>query len=290
MLEDFEASRAQGEPVELYFFRYGTSALDFYAYTDSEKPITVTLPIYGAVEFQPLPIAREAIKSSGTLDKAAITVTLPRDAEVAELFRVYPPTQSVSLFIRHGHRGDPDSEFLVVWAGRVLSCKFMHSEAELTCEPIATAMRRAILRRHYQYGCPHVLYMGNELGGCRADKVAATRSTTVTAIPGATQIQLPSGWNGGFGKLKFRNGMAEWVTPSGSVERRTVLQINEATNVITLSGVVRHLEIAGDVDIILGCDHQMDGDCKNLHNNVPDYGGQPWIPIKNPFKNTNNYY
>lgn len=287
--EDFEGTRTKGKPVDLYFFRYGIGDLDFYAHTDHHEDVTVTLPIYGSVTFTPLPIKREAIKSSGTLDKSAINVSTKRDADVAELFRVYPPTTPVSLIIRQGHIGDPDSEFLVIWAGRVLSCRYMHSEAEMTCEPIATAMRRTLLRRHYQYGCPHALYLGDSYGGCHADKEAATETVVVSAAAN-TLVTLPVGWNGSRDKLKFRNGLAEWTTASGSVESRTILTVDTTTNVLGLSGIVRDLAPGDEIRVVLGCDHLMDGDCKNLHDSVVDYGGNPWIPTKNPYGAYNNFY
>lgn len=280
--EDFEGSRTRGEPVDLYLFQYGPGAGDYYGYTDAEEEITVAGKTY-----LPKPIDRDAVKASGTLDKQALTIRGARDLTVAELFRVYPPTQIVTLVIKQGHIGDPDNEFLVIWSGRVLSCKFEHSECSLTCEPIATSMKRAGLRRHYQYGCAHALYMGDATGGCRANKAAATVATTVSAIGSAT-LTLAVGWNGGFPPEKFLGGMVEWLN-AGATERRTILKVNAATNVVTLSGMIRGLIVGGAVDAVLGCNHQMD-DCKDLHDNINDYGGQPWIPTKSPFGFYNNYY
>ena len=287
MFQTQEASRTLGEPVDLYLFTYGPGASDYYGYTDAETAITLGTGL-SARTYTPTAISRDAIKSSGTLDKSALTVSTAGGNVIAELFRVYPPVQVVTLVIYQGHIGDPDSEFLVIWSGRVLSCKRLHSEAELTCEPIATSMKRSGLRRHYQYGCPHALYQGDASGGCRALKAPATRATTVSAISGA-RITLPTGWNGAFDKTKFRGGLAEWSGAGGAAEKRTILQVNVATNEITLSGGVRNLAVAGALNVILGCNHQMD-DCQVLHNVINDFGGQPWIPTKNPIGNYNNYY
>lgn len=282
-----EASRALGEPVDLYLFTYGPGDADYYGYTDAERAVTLGSGP-AARTYLPTPISRDSIKSSGTLDKSALNVSTAGSNAIAELFRVYPPVQVVTLVIRQGHIGDPDNEFLAIWSGRVLSCKRVHSDAELTCEPIATSMKRSGLRRHYQYGCPHALYQGDSSGGCRAAKAAATRATTVVALSGA-RITLPVGWNGAFDKTKFRGGLAEWAGVGGAVEKRTILQVNVATDQITLSGSVRGLAVAGAINVILGCNHQMD-DCATLHSNINDFGGQPWIPTKNPIGNYNNYY
>lgn len=283
MFEDFEASRARGEPIDLYRFTYGPGASEYHGYTDAEVVQTIAAKTY-----QPTAIMRDAIKSSGTLDKAAITISLPGSTAIAELFRVYPPSQVVTVVISQGHVGDPDSEFLVIYSGRVLGCKWLHSSAELTCEPVATSMKRPGLRRHYQYGCPHALYLGDSEGGCRASKPAATRATTVVALSG-NRITLTPGWEGTFDKAKFRGGLAEWTAPGGAPERRTIIRVDPATNVITLSGGVRNIAVAGAINVILGCNHQMD-DCETLHAVINDFGGHPWIPNKNPIGSYNNFY
>lgn len=278
--EDQEISRSLGEPVDLYLFIYGPGEDDYYGYCDAEDPI-----IFDDVTYEPQPIMRDAVKSSGTLDKSALRVTLDGVTEVAELFKVYPPTQEVVLIIREGHIGDPDAEFKVIWTGRVLSGKWLDSDAELTCEPISTSMRRSAMRRHYQYGCPHAVYQGDELGGCHASKIAATVSATVDSIDGAT-VTLEAGWEGSFAPGKFRGGMTEWFNPAGAIERRTILRVTG--DVLTLTGVIRNLADGDPISVILGCNHQMT-DCKDLHDVINDFGGDPWIPSKNPIGQYNNY-
>src|SRR5690606_25380278 len=147
----------------------------FYAYTDAETAV-----VFEGITYVPIPISRSAVKASGTLDKSALKVSVPINAEIAELFRIYPPAQVVTLVIRQGHIGDPDSEFLVHWSGRVLSTERKDSECEFSCEPIATSMRRTGLRRHYQIGCPHVLYGPR----CRASKALATTVAEALTVAG----------------------------------------------------------------------------------------------------------
>lgn len=279
----FEESIYHGEPVDLYLFRYGGSALQYLGYADSEATVTAH-----GFTFVPAPVNRDAVTSSGTLDKATIKVSLDADSPVAELFRVYPPTQPVTLVIYHGHVGDPDEEFLVTWTGRVTSCTWEDSEANLTCEPVSTSMQRTGLRRHWQYGCPHALYQGDANGGCRASKAAATQNTTVSAVSGSI-VTLPAGWNGTRDKAKFVNGLVEWTAPGGGIERRPILKVNTAANVITIGGQIVGMAAGNPLKVILGCNHQMT-DCADLHFNINDFGGQPWIPTKSPFGNTQNFY
>jgi hypothetical protein len=41
--------------------------------------------------------------------------------------------------------------------------------------------------------------------------------------------------------------------------------------------------------VVLGCNHQAyaeeGGDCQPLHDNIVNYGGDRWIPLKNPIGN-----
>lgn len=270
--ETLEESRCLGQPVDLYYFRYGTTASAYYAYTDAEEPVT-----FDGVIYEPKPIQRGAINSSGTLDKAALQVDLPTSCDVAELFRIYPPGRSVALIIRQGHLGDGDSDFKVIWSGRILSSSREDSIDSLTCEPLSTAFRRSGLRRCYQYSCPHALYGAQ----CKASRLAATRAATVYATTGAS-VTLDSGWNGPHAVEKYIGGMIEWETAAGK-EVRTILRLTGGGNVLNLSGSTRGLTGGTEISVILGCEHNM-ADCETLHNNIQNYGGQPWIPLSSPIK------
>lgn len=287
----YTAGQESGSPVQLYLFRYGTETSQFYAYTDAtldepDATIPMTHPILGAIEFTPIPIDRDAVNSNGTLDKSALRIRSDIGTAVAELFRVYPPASVVSLVIWEGHLEDPDEEFVVVWAGRIVAAQREGSELIMTGEPVSTSLRRPGLRRHYQYGCPHQLY-GPQ---CQADKPSKTVASTVESITGAT-VTLATGWEGAFAQEKFLGGMLEWETSAGSTDRRTILRVTG--DVLSLSGVPQGLSATDDVDVVLGCNHQAfspTGDCEAIHDNLVNFGGQPWIPTKNPIGQYNNYY
>lgn len=283
----YEGSIEQGGPIQLYRFVYGTEAGEYLAYTNSTDEQTVDHGgSVGIVTYSPIPIERGNIVSNGTLDKSAIKINLDVGTDLAELFRVYPPSSVVTLTIYEGHVDDPDGEFVVIWAGRIISASREGSELQLSGEPVSTQLRRAGLRRHYQYGCPHALYSA----ACGADKPSATVSATVSAING-TIVTLTAGWEGAFAAGKFLRGTLEW-TPSGSTtQRRTIIRISG--DALSLSGLPIGLAVSDTVDVVLGCNHKAfaasDGDCEGLHDNIVNYGGQPWIPTKNVI-NKNPYY
>lgn len=286
--DDQEVSVASGDIIELYKFIYGTEAAEFYAYTNHVEEITLE---DGDV-FTPVPITRDSIETNGTLDKSAIKISTDVGTELAEIFRVYPPSHVVTLVIRHGHldaNGDipTDEEFVVVWAGRIVAASREHGELVMSGEPVSTSLRRPGLRRHYQIGCPHELY-GPQ---CQANKALATVSSTVSAIAGAT-VTLPGGWNGAFAAEKFLGGLLEWEADGGSTARRTILRITG--NTLSLSGIPIDLAVTDAVDVVLGCNHKafaaQGGDCQPLHNNILNYGGDLWIPLKNTIGAFNHYF
>lgn len=279
------ATRRKAVPAELYLFVYGPGPTQYFAYAQSEKAISYDAgDARGEIEYLPLPIKRGEITASGSLDKSTLEVRMPRNAGFAGLFDEYPPTEVVSLFIRQGHVGDPD--FLVIWSGRVTAFARDASEALINCEPIATSMRRAGARINYQIGCPLALYGVR----CGANKVAATTTLTVTAVS-SNVVTLPD-WTTDALKAKYRGGLLEWDTAEGVHETRTILQVNIITNAVTLAGPARGLEAGMDADVIYGCNHKagLEDDCIVLHDNIVNYGGCWWIPIKNPFGVTNNFY
>lgn len=273
----YEKSRGRGEPTTLYYFRYGNQPNAFYGYTDAEKPV-----IFNGDEYVPTPIDRGNLTANGTLDKAMLEIRTPQDVDLAGLFKVYPPTQVVNCIIRQGHIGDPGEEWLVVWTGRIVSCAWESNQAKFSCEPVSTSMRRTGLRRHYQYGCPHVLY-GSE---CRASKLAATITRTVVSVDDF-KITLQDGWTAAGNVSNYVGGMIEW-DGLGGTEARTILSI-AGLKTLSLSGPARGMEAGDSIKVILGCKRTMQA-CRNVHDNILNFGGQPWIPTKNPIGTANNFY
>lgn len=283
----YEESREDGGPVQCYLFRYGTEPGEYYAYTTHTQELTIDHGgSVGEITYEPVPAQRGNVVSNGTLDKSSLQISLDIGTDLAELFRVYPPSNVVTLTIYEGHLDDGDEEFVAVWAGRVIAAGREGSGLSLSGEPVSTQLRRPGLRRNYQYGCPLVLY-GPQ---CGASKAAATVTSTAASIAGS-MVTLAPGWEGAFPPAKFVRGVLEWVGAGGGTERRTIIRISGDT--LSLSGIPKDLAASDAVSVILGCNHKafasQGGDCEPLHDNINAYGGQPWIPVKNVI-NANPYY
>lgn len=264
-----ENSRSLGEPDTLFRFTSGGAV---YGYTDAEQPIS-----FGGVTYQPIPVDRDSVTSSGTLDKTTLKIVMPTDTPVVELFRVYPPSEVVGVTIFQGHSFDLD--FKAAWSGKALSCSRAYHKATIACEPISTSMKRPGLRRRYQRGCPHVLY-GDR---CRILRENFSRNTVVATVDGP-YVTLPSGFNGPFSENQFANGMF-----SCRGERRQILKVSHLENALIISGAIPGMVHNDPVTITLGCAHTMN-DCRDVFNNIQNYGGQPWIPTKNPIGNDQQFY
>lgn len=262
----YENSRSLGQPDTLYRFTVGDTV---YAYTDAEET-----RIFQSTEYEPIPIERDQVSSSGTLDKANMKITVPTSAGIAEIFRIFPPSDVVGVTVFQGHA--EDDEFNAVFTGRVLGCSRAMSKATLSCEPVITSMRRPGLRRRYMRGCMHALY-GDK---CRLNRAAFTVNATITGVDGA-YLTFGNGWNGSFAAERFRGGVA-----SVNGEQRTIISV--MGNTLLVSGVVPGLAAGGTAALSLGCEHNMDA-C-TAFGNILNYGGQPWIPSKNPFSSENQFY
>lgn len=280
-----ETSRTLGAPIALFLFTYGPNPGDVFAYTSCEDEVT-----FDGNTYTPIPVYRDTITVSGSLDKVTLEVALDKTLGIVGMFSPYPPSIPVTYKIYLGHVGE--TEFKLNSSGTVLSVRSGVDkggvsssgvyDAILTCEPLSTSMKRSGLRGNYQYGCRLALY-GLDCGASQAD---ATVTATVTSVENP-YVELPSGWNGSFAMGLFPNGLATWTDGAGHVQVRSILRVLVLTNEIQLGGDISTLEAATSIDLATGCDHQVTG-C-NHHNNINNYGGEPWIPLKNPIGVVDNF-
>lgn len=276
-----ESSRQQGDKIELYLFVYGEASDAYYAYTNAERSLNLTVdPDQGMITFLPLPIKRGKITSSGSRDKKNLEVRTAFDSPIAERFTRYPPSQVVTLRIWEGHVGE--EEVRLAWVGRVLGGGVEGSEAVLTCQTASSSLRHVGLTRNYQRDCGYVLY---DQDTCMADREA---NTIVVAVVAADQalLDLNSAWAPVDEKEDYVNGVAEWTTPEALIERRTIIR-NDSSTRLVLDGPVVGLFPGQSITLSKGCPHTEAG-CRKF-NNILNYGGESAIPYKNPIGSSQNY-
>lgn len=267
--DTFETSIQAGAPVELYEFARGSQ---LFRYTSADADFTLLGDTYTRETLQ-----RSAIETSAERARNAISITCRREFAIADLFRIAPPSDVVAVTIRRVHRGDTDPA--VIWMGRVLNCEWAGAAAKLNCEPVSTSLKRPGLRRLYQRNCPHVLY-GQGLGQCNVNRATHSTVTTVTAISGLT-LSVAA-----LAAKPYAGGFVEWEVATGVIERRFITGFSGLT--LTLSQAFQGIEVGDTVTVSPGCNHTT-AVCDGTYDNLPNYGGMPFIPAKNPFDGTPVY-
>lgn len=266
----FETSRSRGSPVELFRFRYGVFDSEVHCYTNGEQPY-----VHMGLTYKPLPLKRSNIvASTDNGGKGSLEIKLPRDAEVSEMFRVSAPSRQITVTVFQGHFDDPDSEFLAIWTGHIGSCAWDGNAATLSCTSSKSQLNRMALRRHYQYMCPHVLY-GDQ---CRASEAAASTSVRVVSVDGRFVTIA-----GALGNAQAHvGGMLKYLDDKQITHARTISAVatSGGNTRISLSGIAPAMVPGLEVSCVRGCSRSLDG-CIS-HNNVLNFGGQPYIPLSNP--------
>lgn len=275
-----EESVDAGTPVSLYLFRYNNGADNYFAYTDHTASIT-----HDSVDYEPETVGRGSIEDSGSFERKTLDIQINTTCGLADLLRLGSQPGQISVTIYQGHVDDPDSEFLVVWSGRLLSSVRRGPRLELKADSIATALKGPVPRRYYQVGCPWVLYGP----GCQASRVVKKRSSTVQGL-GENFVDLPSGWEGIYPPGKYAGGYLDWQSEDdGSVQTKTIMRVIGGGNRLVIRKPIIGLEVGTIINMYPGCNHTR-ADCEDIHSNLVNYGGQLYIPIENPVDRVNRWY
>lgn len=272
-----------GSPVTLFEFIYGQTQGDAFRYSTTNEPVTLA-----GRAWSPQNLKHSEISSSGTLDKAGVTVTARSDIEVAKLFLAAPPSQQVVLSIWRGHAltlQDGWDDFQRIWIGRVLSAEWGEADVEFKCEPVATSAKRVGLRRFYQYGCNHVLY-GRACGvselaytaECNVIQVINNRTPVVSLHNYPAEVTVP----------RLVGGIMKLLLPDGRTVMRSVVAAKSVYGGVQLSlmSAIPELSVGMYGTVARGCKHTFE-DCKTFFNTV-NYGGCPNIPKVDAFR-TNTF-
>lgn len=262
----YEASLANGQPVELYEFRYGPGAGDIIRLTSADEDITVGTDTYTSIS-----IERDSFSEDGDPDDGdTLNLVLPHDSPLADLYRVQPPETTVTAKIRAMHRHDPAQQITAVWSGRVVGVAWEYPEMKVGCERISTSLKRTGVRARYQRQCRHVHYGS----GCRLNRVDWEASGEVLAMPTVTQLQVAEA--AGFADGYFTGGFID-------VDGTMRLIIGHAGDLLTLSRQLLGLSVGDTVKAYPGCDRSA-ATCDAKFANIDNYGGFDFIPGKGPFE------
>lgn len=266
-----EQSVDSGSPVELYDISYG---LQTWRYTSGDTSFYDSLT---TSTYEPLLIGRGDIVFASDFGKGSLDIEVQNDAAFLSLFRFAPPSGVVSVTIRRFHRNDGALEIVTMWKGRILGVTWGDGSSMLNCESIRASAERVGLRRIFQRQCPHVLYSQF----CGASKALYEVIGIVTSISGNS---ISVSGVGTFGSNYFAGGFIEYTNSSMITnERRMVTGNVGGSNQLTLVSPALNLSVGQEVRVYPGCDHTLGANGCVKFNNVPNFGGKPYTPTKNPF-------
>lgn len=242
---------------------------------------------YNGVTYQPAAIQRGSISESADLTRNTLDLTMPQDLDVLDQFRGVAPSEPLSVLVLR--QKISDGSVSIIWGGVVGGVTWGTHDVQMHCLPPMASMEALALRRNWQVACPHVLYGAGD-GMCNASRTAVQATATITAVAGnvihaAAFAAQPDGWWAG-GYIQWQSGqMTEWRTITNHTGDAVTLMTPALMGVGTV------------VTALPGCDHTL-ATCASkftstnpadTNGNSANYGGQPGIPVKNPFGSDNIY-
>lgn len=264
--DDYETSQEAGQPIELYEFYLGST---YYRYTSNMADVTIAGATYEAI-----PISRgNVVAARDDSSRDRIEITMPASALFAQQFIGAVPSRRATVALRRFHRNDPALETIVVFLGTIATARFVDegATAKMTAIPITTAQSRPIPRQTYQGLCNHMLYDAR----CQINEASATwrKTLTVTVVTGnVLTIPGADAWGADFfvGGIIFFDDDYRLVTAQSGAD----LQIFTPFRTSPLGRTVR---------LNAGCKHRIT-DCRDKFSNIENFGGFPFVPLKNPFE------
>lgn len=246
--------------VEITTFACG---LRTWRYTNALLPVTYLGNVYA-----PAPIKRGKIEVSSDLEKAQMVITVPVTLDFMDLFRPAPPLRKIFVTVQRLTRGDTTARTL--WSGTVGSPDSGQHTADITCLSIAAAQQNNGLRRNWTRTCPLTLYL------CGVDRTAFRVDGTLTYASGNT---VKAAAFAGYPDHYLVGGYIEW-TLAGDQEWRFITgHIGDTLTLLTASTMA----VGQVVQAYPGCDHSDGANGCARYGNILNYGGQLYIPNKNPF-------
>lgn len=261
--ETFEESLQSGEPIELYKF---TRQNYYWYFTSTDKDFTHDGQVWLAQ-----PISRSSLEVNAGEERSELKITVPRDNEVAKMFVASAPSDMIGVTVYRLHSGDTDEK--VIWIGRVLAVEWRGSEVVFDCEPANISLLRTGLRRLYSKQCAHRLY-GQ---GCEVNRQNYNVTVALTSVNGDV---ISSNSFGSMATNYLAGGILEYSTGNGLIERRMIMS-NSGNNAV-ISNIIPGLASGATVVVAPGCDHTTGAAGCAKFNNLLNYGGFPYIPVKNP--------
>ncbi len=262
---EYETSLQNGQPVRLYLFQRGPMK---WGFTTADRNINHQTINFKSIEGG---ITDDGIRQTGDAQADTLNITVPAQTDIAQMYRVNAPGQSISVTVFDLHYGD--NGFLVVWMGVVAGVKFKSTvTAEIQCQTLNITLERTGLRKTWSRTCAHSLYDN----ACRAQRSDYRVDSIIDRKDGVSiGVAAAQGQADGY----YSGGYVEWTGPYGLEQRGIELHVKD---LLYIYEGASELEPGQSVAIYPGCDRTMDT-CQSKFSNILNYGGCPHMPGKSPF-------
>lgn len=263
--------------VELYRFVEQGATPRILTLTNADREIT-----YNGETYVPATLSRTRGQAKNELSKANLEVKFDLlNADARRWMASYLEAIVVLTIFERDEAGDTS----IVWKGRLASVKPTASEISLIFESVFTSLRRPGVRARYQRTCRHSLY-GR---GCFLNKAAFAVNGAPTAVNGLVvtvpeAASYPDGWFT-TGMIEAANGELRFVTNHSGSQLTLMQPFLYLAKAVAEDGYgLSYGMHYGGVSVIMypGCDRRR-GTCNTKFNNLGNYGGFDWIPLRNPF-------
>lgn len=263
--DTYEDSIAGGRPDELFDY-FAPDTGEHWRATSSGEAIT-----YLGHEYLPDEIERGDIELGHDEFKSKLEVKHGRAFALANEFIPHPAESRVQLIAFRGHLGN----WIQYWYGELDSVGWDgDGRPTIRLQTRGSHSRSVGRRRKAQRLCDHALYKS----GCRVNqesfKVEGTLSNIVGLVLTSSAFSTKSdGWFVG-GKIKI------------GYEIRLIKA--HTTNTITISRATNDAAIGNGFAAYAGCGHTPTV-CLNKFFNKDNFGGEEFLPSKNPFEGSISY-
>lgn len=264
-----ETSRESGSILELYTFKFGLSTFRF---TSFQRDI-----VWQGFSYTSETISRSNTGASIEDVAGQVTITLPLDNEVPQLFIRNVPGKVGSVTIQRAQLNDPLEETVLLFDGFVANVTLDGElEGKILCFPNTKIFNRTAPRFTYQGLCNHILYDSR----CKIARSAFLFTGLVSVVSGNDITVNGAGAVGAADE--FVSGFASFPVASSEDSRAILAQSGD---VLTLLIPFSIPIIGENIDVFAGCDHGLTI-CDTKFANTINYGGFPYVPRKNPFNTT----
>lgn len=240
-----------------------------WRYTSDDRPL-----IFGSQTYEPAPVKRARISESFDAARNVLDIDVPLTLPILDIYRGTSPMADINVTLYR--RRKSTGVVKIAWIGIIGSVEFKPTIATIHGLPPSSRLSGNGLNRCWAKQCDRLVY-GSGLGECNKDPNVMRVDGTLNAVTGSTVkaaafATKPDGW--------FSGGWVEW-TEGTAVERRFIVEhvgdtLTLLTPALTTLGRI--------VATYPGCDHTLQT-CHDKFDNSDNYGGDPWIPAKNPFGN-----